>query len=129
MLYRTFDGAHSDQEVRAFLEDGATNLKSASTLGRRVVVVGDLTGAGLVTPSQRRMIGAFNQEHAELATRTVAALVFVVPNIALRGTLMAIFFVYRPRIQVHFVLSKQAAIAKARSVLSEPSMNARLANE
>lgn len=114
-LFHEFHGTPSDRDVSQFLAAEALRLERANRAGRRLIVLSDLSDAEPITWAQRRAVASFNRDHSDVVARQVAAMVFVVPSIVIRSSMMAIFFIRRPATRVEFcaTLAEGHRIARA----------------
>jgi hypothetical protein len=104
-VIHTLRGMPTNTEVSLFVESEARRLQRAGLAGTKLVFLVDLTDAEPLTSEQRKKVAGFTRDYSDVVRRHVAAMVFVVPNIVIRGSLMSIFFIRRPAARVEICAS------------------------
>lgn len=97
----------TDENLRAYLDEQAAEMRSNRQQGRKTVVVIDASVGMRPTPTQRKMQADWITEHKDLLAASCLGIAFVIPSPLVRGALTAIFWVAQMPIPhtVHGTLS------------------------
>jgi hypothetical protein len=95
IVYVRVTGAHSDQEMAQHLEHAGQLMAMASTNGKRLVVIVDVSEAAPLPARQRKMQADFFTGNGSVVGKQVIGIAYVVPSAVGRGILTAIFWLAR----------------------------------